>query len=522
MKKRRDFIKNNLRLVILSFPLALSAFVNVYFAFVLQKVIDITSTGDIKKLVSAVVFSLLYLLMDILVSLLVKYLSGKFIQSELIKLKKNKVDHNLRHACNMNALSSRLTLDTELIERDFFQQKINVIFYALQIIFGLMAIIYISFALTVGIGIVTLLPIFVPILLKHKVKKKKENFLNESEKYTEFLKEVENGKYIIADYCLSALFSKRHDIQNKELENARFKSKFIESSVDVITSNLGMLTFIAALGIGSYYVILGKMTFGLMIAAIQLLNSIIQPLNYISHSLNRMNSTHGILKEYQRNLKETEDSLEDVYSIESIEFKNVSYIYPDGTEGIKNISAFFEKGKSYVLDGDSGSGKSTILKLLAGDCKPDCGEILINGTNMNNLSIASVKSRLGIMRQEVFLFKDDIRNNITMWSDYSSSDYGTALKDAALEDVTDKRLKKNISNEKGLSGGQRQRIGIARAILKNPDVLIMDEATSSLDYHNAEKVLNNILKKKSGIKIFVTHDEELKTNFDEIISIKTV
>jgi ATP-binding cassette subfamily C protein len=520
--KRGEKMKRNLKLIVLCFPLALSAFVNVYFAFVLQKVIDITSSGDVKKLVSAIIFALFYLLLDILLSLVVKYLSGKFIQSEVLKLKKNKVDNNLKHPCNMNELSSRLTLDIELLARDYFQQKINVIFNGIQIIFGLIAIIYISFVLTLGIGIVTLIPLVVPILFKNKVKEKKESFLNESEKYTEFLKELESGKFIISDYSLSTLFSKRHDFLNKKLERARFKSRFIEGSVDVITMNLGMLTFIAALGIGSYYVILGKMTFGLMIAAIQLLNSIVQPLNYLSHSFNRMNSTQGILKEYKVSSKGIDDSLQDVESIKSIELKNISYNYPDGTEGIKNLSAVFEKGKSYIIEGDSGSGKSTILKLLTGDYKPDSGEILINGISMNMLSMESIKSRIGVTRQDVFLFKDDIRNNITLWSDYTAADYDEVVGDASLEEVIDGCVEKNVSNEKGLSGGQRQRIGVARALLKKSDVLIMDEVTSSLDDSNAEKVINNILRTKDSIKICVTHNELLKINFDEIIRISAV
>lgn len=505
--------------MVLSFPLALSAFVNVYFAFVLQKVIDITSSGDVKKLLSAIIFALFYLLLDILLSLSVKYLSGKIIQSEVVQLKKNKVDSNLIDPCKMDTLSSRLTLDIELLARDYYQQKINVIFYGIQIIFGMIAIVYISFVLTLGIGIVTLIPIFVPILFKTKVKEQKEGFLNESEKYTDFLKELESSKFIISDYSLSSLFSKRHDSLNKKLESARFKSRFIEGAVDVIATNLGMLTFIAALGIGSYYVILGKMTFGLMIAAIQLLNSIVQPLNYLSHSVNRMNSTQGILKELKACPQGVDDSLQVVKSIKSIELKNISYNYPDGSEGINNLSAVFEKGKSYIIEGESGSGKTTLLKLLIGDYKPDSGEILINGINMNRLSMESLKSRIGVTRQDVFLFEDDIRNNITLWSDYSSDDYDEVIGYAALDEVIDGCIDKNVSNEKGLSGGQRQKIGVARALLKKSDVLIMDEVTSSLDDSNAEKVMNNILRTKERIKICVTHNEGLKTNFDEIIRI---
>lgn len=509
-------MRKKLKLVLLALPLMVSSFINVYFAFVLQNVIDITSKGAVAPLIAALGFALFYLVMDIAVSIGVTYISGRYIQSELENLKNNAVEKSLYNQKD-HGLSGRLALDTEAIERDYLRQQISLIYNVTQIIFALIAIIYISFVLTLGIALVTMLPVFLPLIFKDALKSKKEKFLDESKVYTNFLQELEDGRHVISDFALENTLLQRHKTMNHNIEVSRFSSKFLESAVDVLATNLGMLTFLVALGLGSYYVIIGKMTFGLMIASVQLMNSIVQPLNRVSYALNRIHATKGVYEQYAIIDVNPTVVSEKMTGIYSIEFDSVSYTYPDGTLGLDNFSAIFESNKSYALMGESGVGKSTVLKLISADITPDQGHIKINGQAMDLWSKEERLRHMAIARQDVHLFNDSLIHNITLWSDDNNHDVDIWMEKMSLEVLEDEKL---LNNGSGLSGGQKQRIGIIRALHKKADVLLMDEVTASLDQETATKVVKEILSCRQGIQIHVTHNDRLKSCFDEVINLK--
>lgn len=513
MKKRIYFIATLI-------PLLISAIINVYFAFVLQNIIDITEKGSIKLLYNAILFALLYLLGDIIVSIIMKFFIGLSIRNDLIMLKDNRFAFNL--SCNIkDDISSRVSIDIENIENEYYQQKYKIIYNIVQVILGIIAIIYVSFILTVSIAIVTIIPIMVPVVFTKILQTRKEKYLIKTAEYNDFLSEVENGKMVISDFNLNKHFLKQHSSYNKFQEDSRFKSKFILSIVEILSENFGMLTFITALGVSSYFVIQGSMTFGLMIAAIQLMNNIVQPINSISNSIGKIKSVEGILKEYEVRYNHSMDKKVFIDDIKKIEFEDVSYNYPDGTMGLSSFSMSFFSNNSYAIIGESGIGKSTLLKLLVGDYTDYSGVIKINDIDIKLIDKSHIKSKIGFVRQEVFLFNDSIKNNLLLWNYDKIDDYLQAIDITGLNHLDNIDLDKHISNHTGLSGGQKQRIGIGRVLLNNYDVLLFDEITSALDIESSKKIMQNIVSKKGKNKmsIFITHQSELNQYFDHIIRI---
>ena len=207
---------------------------------------------------------------------------------------------------------------------------------------------------------------------------------------------------------------------------------------------------------------------------------------------------------------------------ESLELKNVSFRY-ENTDVLSNISFTIEKGKTIALVGKSGSGKSTIADLCARFYDINEGEVCVDGVNIKSIKLSDLRHLMGVVSQESILFNDSIYNNIKMGNPSASKEeIIEASKIANAYDFimqTENEFETNIG-EKGdkLSGGQKQRISIARAILKNPDLLILDEATSSLDTES-EKLVQDALKRlmKERTTLVIAHRLSTIKDADEII-----
>jgi subfamily B ATP-binding cassette protein MsbA len=210
---------------------------------------------------------------------------------------------------------------------------------------------------------------------------------------------------------------------------------------------------------------------------------------------------------------------------QSIRFNNVSFAYHKGDSGyvLKNINLNIPKGKTVALVGQSGSGKTTMADMIPRFYDTDLGEILIDGIAIKDMDIESLRKQIGVVTQESILFNDTIEHNITFGLD--SYDKEKVIEAAKIANAHEFIMQQpngydtNIGDRGGkLSGGQRQRISIARAILKNPPILILDEATSALDTESERLVqdaLNNLMKNRTSIVI--AHRLSTIVNADEIV-----
>ena len=207
---------------------------------------------------------------------------------------------------------------------------------------------------------------------------------------------------------------------------------------------------------------------------------------------------------------------------ESIEFRNVCFSYEEGKEVLHDINLTIPKGKTIALVGQSGSGKSTLADLIPRYYDATSGKIILDGNNLKDLKIKGLRSLIGNVNQEAILFNDTIFNNIAFGVEGATmEDVVAAAKIAHAHDFImekEEGYQTNIGDRGGkLSGGQRQRISIARAILKNPAILILDEATSALDTES-EKIVQEALDRltSSRTTIVIAHRLSTIKNADEI------
>lgn len=206
--------------------------------------------------------------------------------------------------------------------------------------------------------------------------------------------------------------------------------------------------------------------------------------------------------------------------------ERVSFAYDPARPVLSGVSFTLRAGRTYAITGSSGTGKSTLVNLILNFHSPCAGRLLINGVPIAEVDSSSLRERVILLEQQTVIFSDTVRNNISFGKQFSDEQIRRAARLACVDDIIqalpegyDTRLHFHGAN---LSGGQRQRIGLARAFLRQADVLILDEGTSGLDSETRDKVLSNMLQEYSErIVIVITHDEEVARQMDEVIVLRS-
>ena len=352
------------------------------------------------------------------------------------------------------------------------------------------------------------------------------------------VEETLGGLRIIKAFCAEAIMNQRFQKVNSMYRNDIMRVNIRQQMAHPMSEFLGTIMIIVVLWFGGTLVlgespVISGPTF---IYYLVILYSILNPLKEISKAgyniakgLASMERIDKILMA-ENSIKEVEQPKHIEAFNHQIEFRNVSFAYDtitkeDGTTEpkwvLRNINLIIPKGKTIALVGQSGSGKSTLLDLIPRYYDVQEGEILIDGINIKELGLHDLRHLIGNVNQEAILFNDTFKNNISFGVVADDNGIVEAAKIANAHDFisqTEKGYETNIGDRGGrLSGGQRQRVSIARAILKNPPILILDEATSALDTES-ERLVQDALYKlmKTRTTIAVAHRLSTIKNSDEI------
>ena len=288
----------------------------------------------------------------------------------------------------------------------------------------------------------------------------------------------------------------------------------------------------AVIGLGSYMIVKGTITSGNFVSFITALIMLYTPIKLLGNNAKNMQNAllalERVIKqlEAQPAIKTKADAKTLTGMNDSIEFKNVNFEYRKNKPVLKNVSFTVKKGETFALVGNSGGGKSTIVNLIPRFYDIKSGNVMIDGVDVRDITLESLRDNISIVFQDNFLFSGTIRENIMLGNlNATEEELRKALKDSYLEDFVnslEKGLETNIG-ERGvlLSGGQKQRIGIARAFLKNAPILILDEATSALD-NEAEKIVQQAIENlmKDRTVFVIAHRLTTVQNADRIAVIK--
>jgi len=364
-------------------------------------------------------------------------------------------------------------------------------------------------------------------------RKLKRKSLFAQSKWSDGLSQIEEtlgGLRIIKAFIAEKKMSRRFEKVNNEYRDASMKVAIRQAAAHPVSEFLGTCMIVIVMWFGGTLILSNKSSIdaSVFIYYLVLLYSTLQPIKDLSKAsynipkgMASMERINKILDAEDR-IPEDENPKEITGLNDAIELRDVSFSYDSSREILHDVSMKIEKGKTIAIVGQSGSGKSTLVDLIPRYHDIDKGEILIDGTDIRRLSLRSLRSIIGNVNQEAILFNDTIFNNIAFGVEHATQeDVERAARIANAHDFimqTPNGYQSSVG-DRGclLSGGQRQRISIARAILKNPPILILDEATSALDTES-EKLVQDALEKlmHSRTTIAIAHRLSTIRNSDEI------
>ena len=423
---------------------------------------------------------------------------------------------------------SALTNDCTSIENNYLAATFTLIELLFCFLGALIMMLYYSPVMLVLAVALSFLPVAVSMTAGNRLAEQEKEISKKNEHFVSIVNELLSGFPVIKSFRAETQASRLFSQRNEQAEEAKKNKRRTEQLISLLANDAGIIAQMGIFLAGAWLAISGKgVTAGVVIVFVQLMNYILNPISQVPLLWSNRKAAIALMEKLSDALSENvrEEGREklNVFS-EKIEVKDLTYGYEPESPVLKDLDVQFDAGKSYAIVGGSGSGKSTLLNLLMGSSSNYQGEICIDGVSIKNIESESLYQLMTSVQQNVFVFNDTIRNNVTMFHEFPDKEVTLALERSGLSEFIEKRGEDFVCGENGanLSGGERQRISIARALLRKSPILLVDEATAALDAATARAVSFSILNLVGMTRIVVTHrlEEAILRRYDKILVMK--
>ena len=430
-------------------------------------------------------------------------------------------------------LMAHLTTDVQEVENSIGRAFTAAIKEVFTLILYFITLFNMSVKLTLFSLIILPLTSGIIALISRKLRRAARDVQSLQSSMVSTLDEVFGGMRIVKGFNAEQIVSEKFRKENYNYKAAVLRMVYRQEMTSPLSEAMGVSVVAGILLYGGSLVIAedSGLNASSFIAFIILFSQVMRPAKAISDAFSTVQrgiaSSERILKliDTVPAIQDDSDAI-DIHNFnQEIEFRNVSFSYETGKKVLDNISFKIQKGKTIALVGTSGGGKSTIADLVPRFYDPSEGQILVDGVDIKHLKIQSLTKQIGIVTQESILFNDTVFNNITFGSQATESQVTEAAKVANAHIFVSQLAEgyQTLIGDRGgrLSGGQRQRLSIARAVLKNPPILILDEATSALDTESeklVQEALTHLMQNRTTLVI--AHRLSTIQHADEILVIK--
>lgn len=504
----------------------------VFIAILLQQLLDIVMAGNMEKFTRVIIFSLVYFailgIFLFLQSLFEKKVICKIMRQIRSDTFRGIVNHSIEDFNKNNSADyiSSITNDVKILEDNFLLPLFEVIQYSVIFISSLAVMIYFDAIVTVCVIVAIGLMFVVPSLIGGVLEKQQNQFSEKLSDFTVSLKDILSGFEIIKSYSMKKYIIYRFDKSNQDTINAKYSVDKLIALNEGLSSFLALIVQVVVLFLSAYFIIKGRITVGALLGMVQVSNNLANPLLMIFTNIPKIKSVQPIVKKLHDLSTYTKDEVLRKNSLAFngyISAKNLSFSYDKQVEVLHGIDCTIEKGKKYVIVGKSGCGKTTLIKLLSGCYTGYSGNILYDGNELNSPNKSDVVLLSSTIHQNVYMFDETIYDNICLHEDYPDEIVTKAVKESGLDEFISKLpegLKYKVGeNGSNLSGGQKQRIAVARAMIRNKPILILDEGTSAIDMQTAYDIESRLLAMKNLTLITITHNikKELLQLYDNVI-----
>ena len=433
---------------------------------------------------------------------------------------------------------SALNTDLQKIKEDFLDQIPILSQIVICGIGAVLVMIRYNFFLAMMACLISLIPFFAALFSGRNMEKIEENLSKENAEYLAFLKDFAVGFTIIKSYKVEGIFSALHDKICQKVEARMEEREKCVEKINYFAAISGYITQFAILLLCAVVAYRSKsISVGTVLAFSRLINYIIDPVTELPGMLSKARTAYALSEQFWEKIGKGEqeeqqeqqqksgeivkdgyhqhtdtDSHEKDLPIPSLQgdirFSHLSFSYTPEKQVLKDFTLQVKEGEKLILLGASGSGKSSILKLLMGIERSQGGEISIGNRQLSTLPEESLFRSISYIQQEVFIFDGSIYENITLFQDYGKEELELAIEKSGLKNLI---LEKGLDypcgeNGAALSGGERQRINIARSLLRKTPILLADEITAALDKENSYLVLDSLLSLENITEILVLHD----------------
>ena len=515
--------------------ISLVALASICFDFLMGFIVDIFASGDSDKFLIITISSISL----IIVMFLTEYIDG-LVMSSYIKntvnylrtdifskiINKDIKDFSLD---NSGKYISILYNDPKIIEDNFFNNLFQVISCFISFIISLVVLFSISPTIVIFISIFGVLGFIIPNDLSKKLVIQKNEYSQNLEQVTSITKDLFSGFEVIKGFNISNKINEIFKTASTNVETSKKKYSILEGIIRGFSLSFSVTIYLGVLLLGGYLMYKKSITVGTAIIIIQLSTHIVGPVKLSISLINQIRSVAMIADKIEEILEDTHDDFENTklenFS-KSICIENLNFSYTEERKALDNINITFDKNKKYAIVGESGSGKSTLIKLLMRYYNDYEGKISIDNLNIKNIYSSDLYKNISMIQQNIFMFDDSIKENIRLFSNHDDKDILDACKRSGLDKLLNK-LPNGINSLVGengnkLSGGEKQRIAIARALINNTQILILDESTSALDNETAYNLENSLLNLENLTLITVTHKliKNILNRYDEIIVMK--
>lgn len=538
-KKNREFIhqlyyKNRINFIVtIILTIAMSS-LNLMLSWLIQQIMDCTANQDMQALVRSAWIVIIVVVIYTIANVMYRAVYPRFLQRAMQQYRdyafSRLTQKSLRSFSKEGTALyvSALTNDCTSIENNYLAATFTLIELLFCFLGALIMMLYYSPVMLVLAVALSFLPVAVSMTAGNRLTEQEKEISKKNERFVSIVNELLSGFPVIKSFRAETQASRLFSQRNEQAEEAKKNKRRTEQLISLLANDAGIIAQMGIFLAGAWLAISGKgVTAGVVIVFVQLMNYILNPISQVPLLWSNRKAAIALMEKLSDALSENvrEEGREKLNGFsEKIEVKDLTYGYEPESPVLKDLDVQFDAGKSYAIVGGSGSGKSTLLNLLMGSSSNYQGEICIDGVSIKNIESESLYQLMTSVQQNVFVFNDTIRNNVTMFHEFPDKEVTLALERSGLSEFIEKRGEDFVCGENGanLSGGERQRISIARALLRKSPILLVDEATAALDAATARAVSFSILNLVGMTRIVVTHrlEEAILRRYDKILVMK--
>lgn len=538
-KKNREFIhqlyyKNRINFIVtIILTIAMSS-LNLMISWLIQQIMDCTANQDMQALVRSAWIVIIVVVIYTIANVMYRAVYPRFLQRAMQQYRdyafSRLTQKSLRSFSKEGTALyvSALTNDCTSIENNYLATTFTLIELLFCFLGALIMMLYYSPVMLVLAVALSFLPVAVSMTAGNRLTEQEKEISKKNERFVSIVNELLSGFPVIKSFRAETQASRLFSQRNEQAEEAKKNKRRTEQLISLLANDAGIIAQMGIFLAGAWLAISGKgVTAGVVIVFVQLMNYILNPISQVPLLWSNRKAAIALMEKLSDALSENvrEEGREKLNGFsEKIEVKDLTYGYEPESPVLKDLDVQFDAGKSYAIVGGSGSGKSTLLNLLMGSSSNYQGEICIDGVSIKNIESESLYQLMTSVQQNVFVFNDTIRNNVTMFHEFPDKEVTLALERSGLSEFIEKRGEEFVCGENGanLSGGERQRISIARALLRKSPILLVDEATAALDAATARAVSFSILNLVGMTRIVVTHrlEEAILRRYDKILVMK--